>query len=575
MKISIIRNSFLIGGLTLLFLILWIAGSVLYLFLRDGTLISLTDSYSYQQLNFPESTAILIGEKISGQFEARANFLGSVSVGISGFYRKTPDHLNFVIRDLDHEDVLIKSSYELPAFSSGNLREFGFPPIHNSMSNKYYFEITPTLSKVGDMVMLDAVYPALVIKYQFPQSYLLSSIWNLGDFTIHKLNTLATDRDFLVNSFMFSIPLLMLFTMLLSRCFRLISFPILVVLSLVIFDLLGKDNRLNLYYLFVLASWITLVLYFRLEARISGLITLGLFLVCTYALNGKIDPITSRSGVWTYAFFLTFIAGEVHQMYSKSVRYTTLTQLANSTARFFKTIGVLLFEAARAPADLSFRKSKDIRQFVFQKRQISFKFIFILLLPIRFIVLHWRFFLRLFLASLLVYVIWHLLNQNYNYIHFYLDFFPKSALKFYFQYSGFKLLAVDLFAIPVLWFVFVTKRNKINSLLLLSIIILILNQKITDKVFDITTTDFRNKIYIWDYQPSLATLWDNITIIGRNFNNRPFIGKVEIGQIEHRILSWSDRKIIISADPTKTKSGELIIIRSDGAKSDPVDFEYH
>jgi len=139
---------------------------------------------------------------------------------------------------------------------------------------------------------------------------------------------------------------------------------------------------------------------------------------------------------------------------------------------------------------------------------------------------------------------------------FYKNFFESTYIKEYFNRN---LFFLEIISVLILIFVLILKKIRIkekNLIILVACILILVIQKNSLKHI---REKFEYKPIILRILPDIASNWMEVKIIGRNFQNLPFEGKVYINEKEQRVIKWSDKEIIIEIDPILSQTGNIVV----------------
>ncbi|HUW24337.1 MAG TPA: IPT/TIG domain-containing protein [Patescibacteria group bacterium] len=167
---------------------------------------------------------------------------------------------------------------------------------------------------------------------------------------------------------------------------------------------------------------------------------------------------------------------------------------------------------------------------------------------------------RIWLFILLVELIALILAVAIEEIFYYRYFFGESYLKQLAKYlfpqakQMFLAILVSCLAITII-------RAKIWLKRTLLIILLIYMASIERGTFARARERFELKPYILKIVPDIASNWMEVKIMGHNFDNLPFSGKVLLGGKEQKIKVWNDKTVVIEIDPIRSESGNLVLTR--------------
>lgn len=156
---------------------------------------------------------LLEGEKITGEFKAKNNNLGIISVFFNTHNRVNDDYLQFKIKEKGNTQWYYSNKYKVDQFQNNQYFSFGFPQINDSKGKKYQIEIESLIGADGNSVQMVNDMPFLS-KYSFPKAYLLQNKSEIPIFIFNK--TVSFFSHINLNVYLF-ILLFSLSTIYLSR----------------------------------------------------------------------------------------------------------------------------------------------------------------------------------------------------------------------------------------------------------------------------------------------------------------------------------------------------------------------
>ena len=160
-----------------------------------------------------------------------------------------------------------------------------------------------------------------------------------------------------------------------------------------------------------------------------------------------------------------------------------------------------------------------------------------------------------------------------GYVRFFRSFFLSNQIEIFWGSVGYYIVAIYLLAVIV--FIRIQRKKALRVKSYYSIAILLLALYLSRFVFDLSTVSYRDKPTIWITRPEkTAESWADITIIGRNFGEKPFSGKVLIDGIEQRVINWREKEIVFRTNPIITQSGSLSIETRKRERSNSIMFYY-
>ena len=180
------------------------------IFNSDGPVSVLTyrmnDNTDAIQLKIKE---IYKGQKVNGEFLARDNNLGIVSVRFNTFKRINDDVLIFRIKEKGDKEWFYENRYRVDQFQPDDLFTFGLPIIPDSKGKRYEFQLESTKGKPKDAVAISNLEPVFVTKYQFTKSVLLGDTKLLVGHIYKKFINTFFNLDFFVSSIVYLLPFLL------------------------------------------------------------------------------------------------------------------------------------------------------------------------------------------------------------------------------------------------------------------------------------------------------------------------------------------------------------------------------
>ncbi|GAB4219357.1 MAG: hypothetical protein Fur009_5120 [Candidatus Microgenomates bacterium] len=199
------RKKFLKIFFTLLFfLIIFFVSIINFLLKSDLSFTTLSYFYGNEIFINKFKNPLKKGEKIIGEFKAKENNLGIISIAFDPYY-KTWDDIIFRLKEKESNKWYYEKKYWANQFLDFEFFSFGFPIISNSKDKIYIFEIESLVANNNEGFGIRNRFPSVVIKYKFEKNELLANKKNLILFFIKKVVNNLKVPDFL---FIFVISLL-------------------------------------------------------------------------------------------------------------------------------------------------------------------------------------------------------------------------------------------------------------------------------------------------------------------------------------------------------------------------------
>lgn len=206
MKISR-RNILIHLCMTVSLLALWIVLIYLHIYLQKGGFFTLRYPHFQTFTNSEFNKKLLKGQQFNGQFAARENYLGIVSLRFETFDRINTDKLIFKLREKGGDKWYYQGLYKTQIFQSSKYFTFGFPKITNSKGKTYEFTIISLNGKSDDAVAVENSPPALVSRYEIPRRLMLRSPSTLLAFLKEKFLLAIVDPDYFFAFILYLFPL--------------------------------------------------------------------------------------------------------------------------------------------------------------------------------------------------------------------------------------------------------------------------------------------------------------------------------------------------------------------------------
>jgi hypothetical protein len=294
--------------------------------LSDSSLSVITSNYSKSIFTNFRSMEILKGQIVQGNFVARENNLGIVSVRFNNFEKINSDSLIFKIKEKDASDWYYSGKYKVDQFQPNDFFTFGFPKIANSINKEYTFQLESVSGTTGDAVALSDIEPVMQTKYQFSKADILQNKAILPRIVLKKILYAYADLNFFVSSLPFLLPFVVYALFLKFRFYilknrslhNLYGFTLILILFLFIEHLL--PGFLNLF--FALA-WIILIVRNKLESSISFLYVFILLDMAVILIFVSGILIAENFAIWAYYFMVIGIIQVIYEQKRKPTKQVT------------------------------------------------------------------------------------------------------------------------------------------------------------------------------------------------------------------------------------------------------------
>jgi hypothetical protein len=493
---------------------------------------------NHKQIVATQSAEMIKGDKVWGNFRSKYKNLGILSVRFYNQDRDSDDTLIFRLKEEGQSRWLYQAKYETDQFLPHKHFPFGFPLIKESDAKTFVFELESLRGATGSGIIVDTEsYPIFVAKSSFTKADLLSNKSNLLYFLSNKLLNIFGDPEVLRNIFSFFLPFLLyifyLFTVGVSY-----QYPIILILAISICDIIWLPTNYDFVFIGVLFFWGLISGRYRYDSRIAAVFTLGFLMLTTLAslMQQNVTEVVEHTtiveklAVWTYLFLFLTVTQQIYDM-KKNTRYPlTLPDFLRNFHKF--------------SVDEDFWLRKVPNQVI-----------------------------NLITCCVALFLIIRPVVKVSNTLTKFVAFYPSEYMEIYIK----TLLVPELIAFSFLTLLYFYKNRTISNSKYLLIILLFIFNLVSGKIISngISFQDEPRVLYISPSQTNEA--WTDVVVTGKNFRDKPFVGKIVIDGIEQGVyvLDWTDQMVVFRTSPEITKSGMLQLVPFDRKPSNQVPFSYN
>ncbi len=581
------RKSNINSSLIVMFLLVFgLVNILLYIFKNNHHLPILDNRLLSESISTPHSGPILAGEMIVGHFESKYPNLSTLKFSFNARNIDVQDTLIFRIIEEKSDKLIFENQVDLNGDNISKPLDFKFPEIVNSRDQNYVFEIQSLDGTSERGVSLDLTNSTIIAESTFNGRQLLKNPHELFYLIVQKLIIIFSDPRFYYYLGISSLPILAYVVLLctLSMDYQLFaSFTLIVSL---IDTLLLRGNSDYLLIISILL-WVITVYRYRIDYRSSTMISIGYYALAMGAIFLHLPGVSEKATAWGF-LFLSVVVFQIitEEMFAIKVGLN-VTEFWKELLSSWKEGALFIYGIAtnkvaietnitKKPND-TLSKHKDTVQIIIS-RQENFlaKTVIITSLFIAGLIIIITKLIRIsYIAWLYVLILFILKSTIHDlgaYSKFYLDFFDSGQYQLYWSQVGTKI--VTLYVLIVAIFTIYQNKLSIRKKAYLAIILLFLAQRLSGSIFG-NATGYKYNVEIRSVRPNGSMEpWVDITIYGRNFNDRPFVGKVYINNVEQRVIEWTDKEIIFRTNPRSTTSGLLRVSTFRNETSNQVDFIY-
>lgn len=319
---------------------LWIGLTLWSILQYDKSFFVLTGAHSFESFTQIPEGKITAGKKVAGEFVARENNLGSISIYFN-VDRRIAYHLEDRLIFRIKEKGSIKWHYE-NYYRSGMMYDapffpFGFQPITDSKGKTYEFELESISGNEINAHSLRKSYPTLESKYIFDRGYLADSPDRFARFIFDKFFNKVTTLEIVFFSFVVSLPFVsyviwitFLYRSLIvfinahpsiqhvlqpmfehyKNLHKMIEESYFLILGIFLFATVVVDTffiqvRTDLIYIVVAFMWIRSFISNRLSDGISITLALALLILAAILDIFSFNNSAMKSAAWSLIFFIS------------------------------------------------------------------------------------------------------------------------------------------------------------------------------------------------------------------------------------------------------------------------------
>jgi len=316
------------------------------------------------------------------------------------------------------------------------------------------------------------------------------------------------------------------------------QYPVILVLAVSICDLIWLPTNYDFVFIGIFFFWGLISGRYRFDSRIAAVFTLGFLILTTLASLMQQDvtevvkhtTIVEKLAVWTYLFLCLAVIQQMYDFKKNTRNRLTLPD-------FFR----------------NFQKFSVDENYWLRK------------VPNRVI--------NLITGCVALFLIIPPTVKVSNTFTKFVTFFPSDYMEIYIK----TLLVPELITLSILAMLYFYKNRTIYHSKYLLIILLFIFNLISGKIISdsISFQDQPKILYVSPGESSEA--WTDVVVTGKNFRDRPFVGKVFIDDVEQGeyIVYWSNEKVIFRTSPAITKSGMLQLLPYGRDPSNKIPFIYN
>lgn len=262
--------------------------------------------YSHKQLIHYPKNKLLKGESIHGEFTARDDYLGMITLRFKDYVKhdyNEEDNIRFQIKEKGTADWYYVGDYKSGAIENQLQFPFGFPVIEQSNGKTYEFEIISLDGNNNNAVELNSVHPQFTSVHKFTRSAIVSNPQFALKFMLRKISTSFIDIDFLLSSTLYLVPL---FIYVFWKKREHVIFPLPAgILFFILIDCLYIQETYLGVVLIIAIGWIIAIRQYALESKSSFIAGFVLLLIWLPLMYFNTKYIQNKLNIWVYFFLVT------------------------------------------------------------------------------------------------------------------------------------------------------------------------------------------------------------------------------------------------------------------------------
>ena len=170
------------------------------------------------KLNHKTNQNFYQGDKAKGEFKAKHDKLGIVSIKFDTHWDINTDFLQFSIKEKGQSNWSYSNKYKVDQFQNNQYFPFGFPETENSKNKTYQIEIESLYGIKGNSVTLSPNNEPFLTKYNFPKNYLLQNKKIIPIFLIDKIGSVFRHIEITSYIFIFISTIIIYFFLKSKKC---------------------------------------------------------------------------------------------------------------------------------------------------------------------------------------------------------------------------------------------------------------------------------------------------------------------------------------------------------------------
>lgn len=541
---------------------LWVFATVNFLSTQEYSLKNLEGRHGDTTFTFSNSGEMMKGDIATGEFRSGFPNLGIVAVRFYTFYRSNSDILRFRIKEVGQKDWYYLADYKTDQFQHNKLFPFGFPVVNASQNKKYIFEIESLNGATGSGVFVNPIFPAMVDHHVFSKKEVLSSLSSLFMFIIYKTKNLIEDDLFRYNTLNFMLPLAAYATFLEIGVFLIPSF--ILVITFTLWQIFSLSDFHYFSILTIMFYWTLVSIKHKVSPNVSVIISICSLVLGMILILFNLRIASENTATWSFlylAIFSILISLETWGVLKPKVTISGLgKQLSLFTRNFSISVRNLLTNGTDGSKSffnyINLNKLATVRLYKLLSKNRTTRFILNIL------------------ACLLLYTVTYKTILKFQNLKIaYQNYYNSEFLVAYITRVITPAIFITAFVLLLSYCVYRSSRQIFLTLITLSLTLAIFIPRSLGRTSAMLVIP-----RILNISPSTTSeVWTDVVVSGKNFRNKPFIGKILIDGIEQGVyvVDWTDERVIFRTSPEITKSGMVQLVPLERGASNKVPFIYN
>lgn len=266
----------------------------------------LTNRYGRENLVSAKPGEYMTGEIITGEFMAREDNLGIVSLRLDTDHVIDADKVILRLKEKGKNDWYYENRYRITKLANTSRFPFGFPVIHNSRGKIFRFEVEIIRGAPGNALQLNTDYPVYTAHYKFYKNELMKSPIKFAAFLAKKVAYYFSNPRTLTSTFgVLLIPLLLWAVVrTFYRKLRVAHIAVFLVLYLTVYEALYIVKLSETIILLITGAVLIPFSYLKLKSGTSFIFAFAYLVFMSLLFFAGDEHAIQAVAIWAYAFLI-------------------------------------------------------------------------------------------------------------------------------------------------------------------------------------------------------------------------------------------------------------------------------